>query len=361
MTPRCTSLILATLAALCAPAAHAGPPGPGAGRRPTAAVLSVDASVVAAQVAGKIHVWDRASGRRLASLASGQFFRGAVTPGALVVVGDRGVQVHRGPGYRKLVRLPTPKLLSTGRTAISAHGRVAAAFYPGDGGVGDPDTVRVWDARRGKVRATLRLKRGARVQGIVLSRDGGTLVVFGDRQRKMALLQVYRLRGRRASVLLSWRSAEDRTTFSAALSGDGRLLALGAGRRVLLWDLAATRAGKLKPPRQTPTAAIKALFPPALRGPAVRMPGAHQLAFSADGKQLASLHAFGVVGLARWRVADLQPTAWIKRPRDGGTQRGVAWDSKGELWLISATYSPTVWVHRPVDGRFKTVRALAGP
>jgi len=324
---------------------------------PTVAVFSPDARLVAAQNDRTIHVWDRATGKLRATVDSDRMFRGAVVSDALITVITGGVVVRRGAGYAQQVRLPVPKVLSWGRAILSADGRTAAALYPRNGGVGDPDTVGCWDARTGARRAAVTLPRG-RALGAVLSADGTLLAIFGDAPGLGALLEVHRLAAKRASVrLLSWASARHRTTYSAAWSPDGKRLALGAGEELLLWDLGGKRAALAA---SAPTAAIKAIFPPQLRGPAVRMPGAHQLAFSPDGKQLASLHGLGVVGIARWSVeaAGLTAAAWIKRPRDGGTMRQVIFDDKGALLLVTSTYAPQVWIHAPRGDRFVTVKVL---
>jgi hypothetical protein len=337
-----------------------GAAGPAAAqpRTPTTAVLSADASVVAAQERGTIRVWERASGRLVAQLKSSSFFRGAVAPGALVAVVDGGITVWRGPRFGQAVKLRgVPKALSMGRALVSADGRVAVGQYPKDGGVGDPNTVGVWDARSGASRGAVTLERG-RVLGVALSRDGRLAALFGDASGA-AQLRVCELSNRGPRELWRWESASHRTTYSAAFSDDGKLLALGAGERVLLWDVPARRLRG-----EVSTAAVKALFPAELRGPSVQLPGAHQLVFSPDGKQLATLHAFSVVGVAVWRVkpgsarATLQPTAWIKRPETGGTMRQLAYDRGGKLWLVTATYSPNVWVHAPRGDRFVEERTL---
>lgn len=321
---------------------------------PTVAVLSPGARLVAGQVGRKIHVWARSSGKLLATIESDPMFRGAVTSAALVAVTDRGVVVHRGRRYARQVDLQIPRvLISMGRAYISANGRIAAGLYPSDGGVGDPDAVAVWDARTGRLRTRLTLDEG-RVQGVAMTRGGGMLAVFGDLPGRKALLRVFRLRGKKARSVLRWSSEADRTTTCAAFSRDGRRLALCAGRRLLVWDLRRRRLTD-----QAPTDQIKALFPEALRGPSVRMPGAHQVAFSRDGSQLVTLHGFGVVGVARWSVASLKPQTWIKRPLEGGPMRQIAWDARGRLWLISSSSGPRVVIHRRKGDRFAPERVLS--
>jgi hypothetical protein len=339
-------------------------------RTPAAAVMSPDAALVAAQESGTIRVWQRASGQRLAAFPSKGMFRGALARRLLAgVVDDERLQTWRAPRFaagRALVH--KPRVLGLGRLYLSADGRTLASIYPADGGVGDPDSVGAWDVARGTRRAAFRLARG-RVQGVALSDDGETLAVFGDGAARgaSAQLEVHVL-GRRGDKLMSlevlrW-SGPDRSTYAAALSRAGTRLALGAGTRLLLFAL---ERGKERLLGAVPLAAVKQLFPPALRGPAVELPGAHQIAFAPDGKRLATLHGFGVVGVALWEVspaagptrAPLRPTSWVKPPEPRpGTLRQIAFDPRGGLWLIAAGYSPSVWVYAARADRFVLERTL---
>lgn len=334
----------------------------GAARVPTSALLSPDANVVAAQESGIIRVWDRASGRMLASIPDRELFRGCLARRALIGIAPGGIRVWRGPGFRKAVSLARlPKALAMGRALLSPNGKVAAAIYPHDGGVGDPDTVGLWDAASGQPRGVVRLTAG-RVLGAALSDDGTRLAVFGD-HAGLALLRVHRLDRASTREILAWSSEAERTTYAAAFSPDHRWLALGAGPRLLVWAM------NRKEPALVGSAAldaIKALFPAQLR-PSVSFPGAHQIAFSPDGTQLSTLHAFGVVGVATWRLAAgsgpsraaLRPTAWVKRPKENATMRQVSWDDRGRLWLVSSTFGPSVWVHTARGDEFALERVLA--
>lgn len=336
---------------------------PAAGRVPTAAVMSADAGLVAAQEHMTVRVWQASTGKLLCSFESDAFFRGSIAKGALALVTEEGLEVRRGPGFAKRVKLKAPKALSVGPTSISADGSLAAALYTSDMGAGSHDRVGVYDALTGASLARLRLRaKGARVMGAALGPEGRLVAVYGDRRGKRALLEVYELKSpgkgkskakSKVRRILRWSSKTLETTYSAAISPDGRLLALGAGKRILLWDL---KRRKLL--RAADTAAAKALFPPLLRGPGVKLPGAHLLAFSADGSRLASLHAFSVVGVATWSVSSLKPTAWIARPRSAGTMRQAAWAPDGTMRLITAGYSSTVTVHAPKGRRFAPLRAL---
>jgi hypothetical protein len=126
-----------------------------------------------------------------------------------------------------------------------------------------------------------------------------------------------------------------------------QLLALSAGTRILVWDVKQQRILGHRD-----VAAVKLLLPKTAPSRSVMSP-AHQIAFSPKAEQLSTLHGYGVVGVALWRVSAgrgpsrgaLRPEAWISRPETGGTVRQMAWDKTSRLWLITATYSPSVWVH----------------
>jgi WD40 repeat protein len=320
-------------------------------RIPTAAVLAPDASLVAAQESGTLRVWDRATGKRLAAFKSAGMFRGALGVNALAgIVADERFALWRAPSFtaaREVVH--TPKVLGLGRVYVSANGSTLCTVFAKDGGVGDPNATAVWNAS-GKLQARIDLKQG-RIQGVALSPDGRTVAVFGDQPgaRSGALLEVHRLTPRakqRTLRLLDWKGP-DRTTYSAAFSADGKLLALGSGTRVLLFNVDSIPSSKLLGAVETD--AVKALFPP-------------------DGKRLCTLHAINVVGAAIWELslpsaraarphALLRPVSWIKRPTQG-TLRQLAFDPKGGLWLITASYSPEVWVFAARGDRFQLERTL---
>jgi len=366
---------LTALVGLCLLAPRAAPAQPSKPPQPTVAILSADASTVAAQTDDEIRVWQRGSGKLLAQVKNLGSFRGSLAPGALVAVSDEGITVWRSKRYNRAVRLRVPKVLSMGRTSISADGKVATAIFAHDGGVGDPDTVGVWDAESGAMRGRITL-RGARVLGAALSADGKLIAVFGDRGGSInargrrhtpaAVLRVHSLTSKSVGpALLRWSSIADRTTYCAAFApGPRPLLGLCAGKRLVLWELAGVRARLVT---HAGTDAIKSLFPKQLQGPSVELPGAHGLVFSPDGKQLLTFHAYGVIGIARWSAQptrraglSLRPIAWIKRPLVGGTMRQVAWDSKGEIWLVTSGYSSKIQIHTPRRDRFAPVRVL-GP
>lgn len=338
---------------------------------PTVALLSPRAQLVLAQRGRQVTLWRRADGRRLASWQSRSPLRGALAAAAVVGVFDNVLQVRQGPGFRKHVRLRLPpKVLTVYRSTISADGRLVAAYYAADGGAGDPTAVTFYDARNGRRRGTVRLASG-RLQGVVLSDDGRYAVLFGDRERREARVEVYALdparRGRtvkrraaklrtvkrraaKPRLLWRWKDGGAASTFGAAFSPDGKRLVVAAGRRIVAWDL---RRGRVLATR--PTQALLALFPPALRR--LRFPSAHQLLVSADGREVLSMHALGVTGVGRWSPT-LEPRGWLARPSTPSLPRQLAAASGGQLYLVAAGRGAGVELYRSDGRRFVRTRLL---
>lgn len=319
---------------------------------PTVALLSPRAQLVLAQRGRQVTLWRRADGRRLASWQSRSPLRGALAAAAVVGVFDGVLQVRRGPGFRKRVRLQLPpKVLTVYRSTISADGRLAAAYYAADGGAGDPTAVSFYDARSGRRRGTVRLASG-RLQGVVLSDDGRYAVLFGDHERREARVEVYALDHRAAKprLLWRWKDGSAASTFGAAFSPNGKRLVVAVGRRIVAWDL---RRGRVRATR--PTQALLALFPPALRR--LRFPSAHQLLVSADGREVLSMHALGVTGVGRWSPT-LEPRSWLPRPATPSLPRQLAAAADGRLYLVASGRGAGVELYRSDGRRFVRTRLL---
>jgi hypothetical protein len=353
------------------------PVGAARAQRPvaaTAAVMSVEAGRVAAQTGGTVRVWERATGKLACSVdGKASFFRGAVATEALGGIFDEKLVVWRGGRCGERVALRgLPKVTTFGRVFVAPDASLVAALYPAAGDARDPDSFAVWDARRGAARGAVSWPAGSRVLGLVLGR-AGLVAAFGDEPGKRALLRLYRVVGTHLHELLAWSSASERTTYSAALSADGKRLALGAGERILLWDLSLADRPLLGSAR---TKDAGWLLPAELQRLAAQIPGAHQLQIAPDGRQLAALHGFGVAGVAIWELAPgsrevrggearsaegLRPLRWVKRPPsgEGATLRQLAWDASGELWLVTAGYGRKVFVHRARGSDFVLERTLA--
>ncbi|MCK5797050.1 MAG: hypothetical protein KAI47_07705 [Deltaproteobacteria bacterium] len=321
-------------------------------RTSTIALLSPGALCVAAQRGDAISVWSRA-GVRLARLSSTTPLRFAFVCGALLGVFNGRLAVRRGPAYRRNIPLRLPRrggpVLTT---ALCASGRIAAALYAADGGASDATAVSFFDARRGRQRGRVVWQRG-RIFGARFSRDGHRVAIFGDVARRRARVDVYALEGMKPRHLFRWESALDKTAFSAALSPDGRRLIIGAGRRLVLLAVPQKRVLATRA-----TGAVLSLFPSRLRRLVSRFPGAHQLVFSADGESVAVLHAFGVNGVALWRVETLTPKAWLPRPASRGIPRQLAFDAADHLWLVSAGGPGPVEIFVARQGHFVRAGAL---
>jgi hypothetical protein len=330
-----------------------------AARTPTVSILAPDGQFVAAQANGKIAIWRRGSVKPLATIKDGTPFRGVLTRRALVGMADDGLRVWSGKRYARSRLLPLPKTLSTGPIGISADGRVGAMTFPRDGGVGDPNAVRVWDLGTGRVTHDFYFAE-ERVLGLAFSADGQTLAIIGDRRRQAARAWVYRLAPRRSMrLVIDWTHADGVTCYSVALSPSGSHLAVGTEREIQLWDLKRAQLVRADSTQQI----VDRLFPAQVRRMRLKMPPAHRLGFSPRGDRLYSMHAFEIVGVAQWRVPGLEPLHWTPRPEGGEMMRDLVFQRENDLLLVTSGYGSPVTLYRsPGAGApFAVERTFASP
>ncbi len=228
---------------------------PGAPTTATSAVMSPDAALVAGQTGWDLHIWERQSGKRLATINNHpSLFRGAIAAGVLAGISDEKPVVWRGERYRNKITLrKLPKVTTFGRVFLSPDGKLVGTLYPKTGDARDPDSFGVWDAGTGEPCGAVSCDRG-RVTGLAFG-PGGQVAAFGDEPGKRALLRLYQVGGQAGlKELLSWAgTGETAAAFSAAISPDGKRLAFGAGERILLWDLGRTAAGQRRDQRGAPS------------------------------------------------------------------------------------------------------------
>lgn len=334
------------------------------------AIMAGDARLIAAQQGEQIWVWERATGNRLAHFTNSSSFRGSLSSRQLVMVNDNSIVIKQGPSFNISQTIKLPQLLTVHRTAISTDGRLVAFSYPKGRAAGDPDTIDIYQVANTTRRMTLHLA-GGRILGFTFSQDSTWLAMFGDYPAKSrALLKVYRLTpmasSKKSPAWIDWSSTKDQTTYAAAFSADGHRLVLGAGNRLLLWDIPKrTLIG------QTDTVKATVLFPAAIQAAKIPVGGAHQIAFAPDGKRFSTLHGVGIVGVAIWQIQDspsakssvtrttIRPTEWIKRPStSSGILRQIAWDTKGELHLITTPSLSEVVVYKLMHRRFSGEQRL---
>jgi RNA polymerase sigma factor (sigma-70 family) len=316
--------------------------------------------VITRDQAGQIHVWDATTGKHLRRLEA-QYQGGmAVSPdGRLIAwsVEDPGVKfpdpdhpnwTHTGSRIR-LYDLAADRPLD--RFAGHAGDAHELAFTPDGRTLLSLDhrdaAVRVWDVASGKERRQFRAVRDSErtwsypVRGAVLSPDGKTLAaryrraddttaLFGDTVVRLwdvaAGRELHELKGHINEVL------------GLAFSPDGRLLVtcgenpIAGGRRpsptdrVFVWDVA--------------TGQRLAVLPEGLPL------GAGCVAFSPDGRSLATASADGVIRL--WEVAGWGVRAEFRGHRDRVSALAFAPDGR----LLSGSIDTTVlaWDVRPPRG-----------
>lgn len=344
-----------------------------------AIAFSADGAALATMTpAGVVELWDHAAGRRLGRLALEDEYAPALAfaPDGALLIGQtihdaegmmRSAQVVRwnpqqGQGVEPLVALDE----SVGSLAVSADGGMlvvidargralrwslpdgapldplaaeAGTFAP-DGRtvatIGPDDQAQIWDLTTGQLLQTL-LPATAGSYASRIAYDGRTLLLLGD-----------------DGALLHWDAAtgtmRDRRRLAGflgaiealAYSPDGKSLALGTERGVLLLDSADGRVIARIDDRS----------------------GAADLAYSADGSLLAVRHHSG--GVTIWRLPErvLQatltlPDAWVEAtafaPDGSAVATGV--DERNRLILQRAADGAELWAAD--NAHREKIRAIA--
>jgi RNA polymerase sigma factor (sigma-70 family) len=326
----------------------------------------------------KIGLWDVASGKKRQELdtKAGAIFSLALSPdGAILAAGSRQSGVHlwdvkTGQLIRKLQAEDVKG--STVSVTFSPDGKSLAAAETGFGkdDLKDRNCLHIWDVTTGKELS--RFKGGNDWQRIAYSRDGKTLIVasfgvirlldvatwkeigatagspayFGHYlESAMRSADGSTLAYRRQSDVRSWETKASREvspieirfwdmnanreinssiefgcfwgSMILALAPDGRTAAISEGQSALnLWDV---RSGKLIRPIQ-----------PGKKG----RPDAHALAFSPNGRMLASADD-KAAGVRLWDVATGKQVGWLPLMKTTDAQEGNNWS-----YTCSIAFSP---------------------
>jgi WD40 repeat protein len=325
--------------------------------------FSPDGKMLATGCGGTMRLWNVESGQLKADLQGQQAIIEALafSPDGKMLVAGGGRQPYSLPGEAWLWDTTSGQL----KAVLRGHRAlvVAVAFSP-DGkklATGSWDqTVRLWDVPSGQLQRTLQGYR-ARVYSYVLSRDGRSLAT----QSQDGALRLWDTRSGQLKVTCREAVAEPAFSAPLAFTPDGRTLAVGNAIRrmemgkpvwlgeVRLWD---AESGQLQATLQGRQGRILSL------------------AFSPDGKRLATGGGDGTVGL--WdapsrqlqvilpgRAGEVSALAFSPdgktlasgRRSAGATER--RWDlglDEVQLWDVA-----TGQLTMTLQGRKSPVRALA--
>lgn len=334
---------------------------------PTVTTMAEDGSKIVAHANDRVMIWST-QGKRITSFRSQTPLRPKITNTILVGVFKKGLMIRKGRAFKQklLLKLPEPnaaelspakhhqktsweKILTIGHTAISADGRVVGAFFAKDGGSGDPNAFCLWETHRGKRIACHGLKKG-RLHGLIISAKADYVAYFGDIQREKAIVGAFSLNRKKEILkpLFYIETKQADTAFSAAFDPQQKKLAAALGAYLLIWTIP---DGKLYSMGNTSALRLVAKK----RGLKFTV-GAHQLAFSGDGKRLGTLFIYRVLGVGVWEIHEkkLKALRFLSRPPQSNIlMRQLI--AKGNDWLVLLSgRSPEVELYRSAtDGSFQ--------
>jgi WD40 repeat protein len=242
-----------------------------------------DGAVVTAGLEGEVHIWDVTAGRTIRQIASPGFQRGirfltASADGQFLVTGYGGSpsqapltiwDTTTGQGHPPL----GPRGMSCDRAALSLDGRRLAAAFGLRQVPDQPDELRVWDVRTGRLERQFEvdgwacfrfspdgrlLAAGGRRSPVVWNVDTGELVWRGDGSvravafspdgRSLACfefqsLRLYEMASGRERLRIDIPECRSTLTYGVPIefSPDGRLIAAPHGNGIGFWDAATGR------------------------------------------------------------------------------------------------------------------------
>ena len=242
-----------------------------------------------------------------------------------------------GTALAKYDRWVTSLGFSPANNMLVTAGGQSLQYRPGD--------VKIWDATSGNLVASFE-GHSSNVWSVAISADGKTLVTSGYDGKVI----VFDVESKKAKATLAKHKGWCR---SVAITPDGKHFAsAGEDGTVLIWDLTAAPQATEQPP--TPGDAEEAPALNIVKTIKAHEQAVYQVAFSRDGKTLATASTDKTVKLWSWQEAEPKETAKLEGHSD------AVWDVKfsadgSQIATASADRSIKLW-----DAAGKELATLVG-
>lgn len=218
---------------------------PGFHLHSTSGAISANGSRVAMAVGKTVSVWETRSGRLIHALSTHSSEVTALALGddgsRIVTANGSTVNLWDGESGRRLQTLPGHKGVIVRVSITSDKSRVISGSVEGE--------LFVWDAEKGARIHTIATKQ-TELTALAFNGDS-SLAVTGDNGATCQLWNTTT-----GELVRQFTVADDQWAKSTAISGDGRVIACGYEKSVVVWDVSGKNLLRLESPKGTTSLAL---------------------------------------------------------------------------------------------------------